>query len=317
MNIDDALKAVDDLLYEVVSSEVDVLEEASRHILLAGGKRIRPRVLFYAYEACGGADLSEAIPVAAAVELVHTATLVHDDINDHGRMRRGRVTINEKWGRTFALLTGDFLFTKVYQLMAPHGDMNVTFAEATIALVEGETLQAQAARDNSLNREVYQKIVAKKTASLFRAAAMLGAQLAGADKVTVETLGEYGFFLGLAFQIVDDLLDLTGDPRLMGKAAGIDLAQGKGVAVAVAQTSGNGTGDGRAVVAEAEGAVGMEDDPFLAVKRRLIAQGAVEEGRVMAQAVAGRALTVLDRLPPGPGVDGLRDLVGMVLSRRN
>ncbi len=313
MNLEEALRAVDARMYEVVASEVTVLQEASRHIITAGGKRVRPRVLLLSYQAAGGTDLAEAVPVAAAVELVHTATLVHDDINDHGVMRRGRVTINEKWGRTFALLTGDFLFTKVYELMAPHKDLNVTFANATVALVEGETLQAAAAKDDALDRETYQQIVAKKTASLFRAAAMLGAQLAKADPQIVETLGEYGFYLGLIFQIVDDLLDLTGDPRLMGKATDVDLVQGKGVAAAIAKATGNG----RLLeeVSAQEAATVSADDPFLAIKRRLIAGGAVEEGRKMAHLIAAQAHAVLDRLPPHPAVDGLRELIGLVLER--
>ncbi len=310
MKIEEAVLAVDQMMLDVVHSEVSVLEEASRHIISAGGKRVRPRVLFNAYLAAGGEDLTAAVPVATAIELVHTATLVHDDINDHGVVRRGRVTINEKWGRTFALLTGDFLFTKVYELMAPYGELNITFSEATTALVEGETLQAAAAKDNALTREVYQKIVAKKTASLFRGAAMLGAQLAGADRRTLDTLGEYGFYLGLIFQIIDDLLDLTGDPRLMGKAAGVDIAQGKGVAAAIARKSANNGKRGEAV-----GVVAVEDDPFLPLKERLVAGGAIEEGRQMAQALATQAHATLDRLPQSEAVDALRDIITQVMDR--
>ncbi len=313
MNLDEALLAVDKLMVEIVASEVEVLQEASRHIIGAGGKRIRPRLLLLAYQAAGGQDLEYAIPVAAAVELVHTATLVHDDINDHGKTRRGRETVNERWGRTFALLTGDFLFTKVYKLVAPYGDLNMTFAEATTALVEGETLQAAAAKQNTLNRETYQKIVAKKTASLFRAACLLGAQLAGAEPRLAETLGEYGFYIGLAFQIVDDLLDLTGDPRLMGKQAGVDVAQGKGVAMALAE-GGKGGVAVPAVVVE-DTVEEEEGDPFLPIKRRLIAGGAVEEGRQMAQALAVQANAVLDKLPQSLAVDELRSLIKLVVER--
>lgn len=311
MNLQDALKAVDDLMVDIVDSEVPPLTEASRHIIAAGGKRVRPRVMFYSYLAAGGTEIERAVPVAAALELVHTATLVHDDINDHGSMRRGRVTINEKWGRTFALLTGDFLFTKVYQLMAPYAELNITFAEATVALVEGETLQASAAKDNTLNREIYQKIVAKKTASLFRAAAMLGAQLANAERHATDMLGEYGFYLGLIFQIVDDLLDLVGDPRLMGKAAGVDVVQGKGVAVA--RASGNGKTEAAAVMTADE--VVEPVDPFLAVKQRLVDEGAVDEGRLMAEAIAQQAHATLDKLPQSQAVDELRGLISLVLDR--
>lgn len=309
MNLERALQAVEEKMAEVVSSDVPVLQEASRHIIAAGGKRIRPRIMALAYMAAGGKDLDEIVPVAAAVELVHTATLVHDDINDHGVMRRGRVTINEKWGRTFALLTGDFLFTKVYELMAPYKDLNITLAEATVALVEGETLQAAAAKENNLTRDVYQQVVAKKTASLFRAAAMLGVQLASNDDELVEDLGEYGFYLGLAFQIVDDLLDLIGDPGLMGKAAGVDTMQGKGVATAINRNGGK-QDDTATIVAPAP-----SDDPIAAIKRNLIEKGAVEEGRIMARATAKKAHQALDNLPQSVYVDELRAIIQKVLDR--
>jgi geranylgeranyl pyrophosphate synthase len=316
MHMDEALRACDVLMSETVSSDVPLLEDASRHILQSGGKRIRPRVLFLAYESVGGADLASAVPLAAAVELVHTATLVHDDINDHGHLRRGRETVNERWGQTLALLTGDYLFTRVYSLMAPFGDLNRVLAEATVALVEGETLQAVAAQSDKLSREVYQQIVAKKTASLFRAAGLLGAPWGGGDQKSVDALGDYGFYLGLVFQIVDDLLDLTGDSRLMGKEARVDVAQGKGVAAAYAQGQQGGNGHSREDTAVAELTLDDEpDDRFLAIKRRLIAGGAVEEGRQMAQVLAAQARASLGRLSPNPVVDELDELVSLVLER--
>jgi octaprenyl-diphosphate synthase len=314
MNLEEAISATDQAMLDIVESDVPVLQEASKHIISAGGKRIRPRILFLAYQSVGGTDLERAVPVAAAIELVHTATLVHDDINDHGKVRRGRTTVNEKWGRTFALLTGDYLFTRVYTLMAPYGDLNNSFAEATVALVEGETLQAAAVKNNTLNREIYQQIVAKKTASLFRAGAMLGAQLAGAEQSYVDALGEYGFFLGLAFQIVDDLLDIVGDSTLMGKEVGVDVGQGKGVTLAY--DAGNGHSDGSTGVAVAELDEVDGVDPFQAIKRRLIEGGAIEEGRRMAETLVSQANQALDRLPPGPAVDSLRDLAAFVLERQ-
>lgn len=312
MNIEQAIDATNDLMYSVVESDVAVLQEASRHIIAAGGKRVRPRLLFLAYEVAGGRELERAVPLAAAIELVHTATLVHDDINDHGKTRRGRATINEKWGRTFALLTGDFLFTKVYELMAPYRDLNMIFAQATVALVEGETLQADAAKNDNLTREIYQQIVAKKTASLFRAAAMLGSQLGGADQDDTDALGEFGFYLGLAFQIVDDLLDLVGDPRLLGKTANLDLVQGKGLATAVVHGE-NGRHLTSAATLEADEP--EETDPILDIKRRLIAGGAVEEGRQMAQLIGLQAETTLARFEPSPSLDELRDLIRLVIDR--
>ena len=319
MQLEGAIVATDDLMYQAVESDVKILEDASRHIVTAGGKRVRPRMLFLCYLALGGTNLEQAVPIATAVELVHTATLVHDDINDHGRLRRGRVTVNEQWGRTFALLTGDYLFTKVYSLMAPYGDLNKILAEATVALVEGETLQAAAAKENNLNREVYQKIVAKKTASLFRAAALLGSNLANGSQRDVDALGDFGFYLGLTFQIVDDLLDLTGDSRLIGKDAGVDVEQGKGVATAYSHDHSNSNGNDhvQTIASIAESPETEEGDPFLKIKRRLIEGGAVEEGKQMAQFLASQARTSLQSIAPNEYVAQLENLVDQILSRTN
>lgn len=308
MNHEKALQAVEQLMIETVASDVEVLQEASRHILAAGGKRLRPRMTLLAYEAVGGAEMDTALPVAAAVELVHTATLVHDDINDHGLMRRGRQTINAIWGRTFALLTGDFLFTKVYTLMAPYGDLNIIFAEMTAALVEGETLQAAAAKAGKLDRETYARIIAKKTASLFAGASKLGAMLGKAAPRQIEALYQYGFNLGLAFQIVDDILDLIADSEKLGKTAGIDMAQGKGFATAMA-ANGNGLRGGVAV-AEAQ-----EEDPAAAFKRKLLQGNYIEEGWQQARQLAAFARMQLEVLPPSAARDELARLTEAAVER--
>jgi geranylgeranyl pyrophosphate synthase len=312
MDLEQAVIATDTLMYEVVNSDIDVLRDASRHIITAGGKRIRPRLLYLSYRILGGADLESIVPLAAAVELVHTATLVHDDINDHGRTRRGRATVNEKWGTTFALLTGDYLFTQVYSLMAPFKDLNKILAEATVALVEGETLQAAAAKNKTLNRDIYQQIVAKKTASLFRAAGLLGASAATRESPMVEILGDFGFYLGLTFQIIDDLLDLTGDTQQVGKDLGVDLTQGKGVGSVYAGENGNGNNGAATLILEA-----VDDDPFLPIKRQLIEGGAIEVGQQMAQLTSQQAYDCLRKLPASDSVSALADLVDQVLERSN
>ena len=314
-----ALEAVDDLLKSVVDSDVEILRDASRHILEAGGKRVRPRLTLLAYQALGGTDMSKAIPIAAAVELVHTATLVHDDINDHGMTRRGRPTVNARWGRTFALLTGDFLFTKVYELMAPYKDLNVVFAEATVALVEGETLQAAAAKSGDLNRETYLQIIAKKTASLFSAAAKLGALLADGTSTQVNALQQYGFNVGLAFQIVDDILDLIADSKTLGKTAGLDLVQGKGYAVATVGASNHAVANGNSAQNGAGTAILEVEvppvDPVTALKLKLLAGNYIEEGRENARQLAGLATMSLASLPASPALDELTLLVQQVIDR--
>lgn len=315
MKISQAILATDQMMLDVVKSDVPVLEEASQHIISAGGKRVRPRIMFLTYKAFGGDDLERVVPVAAALELVHTATLVHDDINDHASTRRGRVTINERWGRTFALLTGDYLFTKVYELMAPYEALNVDLAKATVALVEGETLQAHAAKTNNFNQEIYKKIIAKKTASLFEAASVLGAKLAQANTDEVEAMQRYGYYVGMTFQIVDDMLDLVGDPRVTGKGTGLDAAQGKGMA-ALASAASNTNGHTYGVaVAEPEIVADEEDDPLLGLKRKLYSGGAVEAGRLMASNLAGKARKSLRQLPDSDYRTELNEIVDLVLKR--
>src|SRR5215813_10086900 len=284
-----AMQSVEDTMFNVVNSDVTVLRDASRHILEAGGKRVRPRLLLSSYAIGGGTDLTKAAPLAAAIELVHTASVVHDDINDHGIVRRGRPSVNAIWGRTFALLTGDYLFTKVYELMAPFKNLNVILAEATVALVEGETLQASAVKENNFTRQVYYQIIARKTAALFGAAARIGARFAGASDECTDALGQYGYNIGLAFQIVDDLLDLTSDTEHLGKTAGIDLEQGRGFA---ATYNGNGGKNGAAAIAAVDAA-----DPMASIKAKVLTGNAVNEAREQVQQLVTVAIHNLSAVP--------------------
>ncbi len=307
MTIQQAMQSVDNIMFEVVNSDVKTLRDASRHILDAGGKRVRPRLLMLAYSALGGTDYDYAAPPAAAIELVHTASVVHDDINDHGVVRRGRPSVNAIWGRTFALLTGDFLFTKVYELMAPYKDLNIDLAEATVALVEGETLQAAAVKENNFTREVYYQIIARKTAALFKSAATIGAKLAHADEVVIQALGQYGYSVGLAFQIIDDILDLTVDTDKLGKTSGIDLAQGRGYVAAHATNGHTGGAVAEAVIEQA--------DPMTSIKEKLLKGDAINEARIQAQTLAQTAIACLNVLPESQAKRELIDLANMVVDR--
>ncbi len=301
--VDEGLAAVELAMREVTASQVDVLRDASQHILSAGGKRIRPRLLLLSYLALGGSDLPHAAKPAAAVELMHTASVVHDDINDHGVLRRGKPAVNAIWGRTFALLTGDFLFTAVYELMAPYGELNIDLANAATALVEGETLQASAVKNNLFNREVYGRIIALKTAALFRAASAIGAKLAGAAQQEISALSDFGFNLGLAFQIIDDILDLIADEAKLGKTSGIDILQGRGVAVALGEGNSNGNA--------------MPSDPLDSIKRKMLEGDTIEVARTRAELLVHSAIASLDMLPPSPAKDGLVELAQQVVSREN
>ena len=298
------LEATEQAMYQVVDSDVDILRDASRHILGAGGKRIRPRLLLLAYLALGGRDVAYAAKPAAAVELMHTASVVHDDINDHGIVRRGRPSVNSIWGRTFALLTGDFLFTAVYELMAPYDRLNIDLAQAATALVEGETLQASAVKNNNLSREIYMQIISLKTAALFRAAAVIGAKLAGANREELAALSDFGFNVGLAFQIVDDILDLTADEETLGKTSGIDVQQGRGIAVALnadPSDKGNGSNGKR--------------DPVEDIKRRLLEGDTMDRAYDQVELLIADALSRLSGLSASAYKRSLEDLATQLISR--
>lgn len=306
MDTEQGLQAVEAAMFRAVDSDVSVLRDASRHILRAGGKRVRPRLVLLSCAAAGGKNLERVIPVAAAVELVHTASMVHDDINDHGVMRRGRPSVNSIWGRTFALLTGDFLFTCVYALMAPYRDLNIILSAATTALVEGETLQAAAVRSGEFTRESYMQIIGRKTAALFGAGARLGAELAAAPLEQVEALANFGYNIGLAFQIADDILDLTADEAQLGKTAGVDLAQGKGVA-SVREEGDNSSG----------ATLRTGADLFAELRQRVLEGNTIEEARFQARALTQQAISALDALPPSPALEDLIALAQSTVDRES
>jgi geranylgeranyl pyrophosphate synthase len=303
LTVDEALANVQQRMRDAAASGVPLVQQAARHIIDAGGKRLRPRLLFHAYGAAGGLRLEEALPLGVAIELIHTATLVHDDINDHSALRRGRVTVNAKWGRTIALLTGDFLFTRAYSLMAPQGDrFNQLLASACSALVEGEVLQAVVAKSGQYDRDNYVRIISLKTAALFSCAARLGGLKAGAPEEHVEALGTYGHNLGLAFQIVDDVLDITGDPGVTGKPAHEDAGQHKLGLVALARENG-GTARG----------TNLRDTDILT--EPLLAAGLVDEAMGKARELTERGCAALQTLPDSPARRALEGMARKVVSR--
>jgi octaprenyl-diphosphate synthase len=302
------LQAVEQALIDVVQTDVQLLHDASRHIIGSGGKRLRPRVLLLSYLAAGGQEPEEVVNMAAAVEMVHTATLVHDDINDHSPTRRGQVAVHARWGRTFALLAGDYLFTKVYELMAPYGSRyNGLMAHACVRLVEGETIQAEAAKAGTIDRESYAAIIKRKTASLFEVSARMGAEMAGAPDEVCETLTQFASRLGMAFQIVDDILDVTGDPATLGKPVGGDLVQGAG---AIMANNGNRL-QGSAAVAEADA------DPITQMMAKLRDSGAIELAMMQARELAAEARSGLLRLPASEARDELERLIDLVVERQS
>jgi geranylgeranyl pyrophosphate synthase len=223
----DELNLVERTLGQALSSDIGLLNAASTHVIRAGGKRLRPTIVLLSFRAVGGQDLSQAVPLAAAVELLHTASLVHDDINDKSNFRRGQATVNAQWGNGLALLVGDVIFVRLLQLIAGFSPRAIhVLADCCTSIVEGETLQMLHLRDLSLTEETYLKVVTRKTADLFSTCSELGAFVGGGTEEAILALKEYGLYLGIAFQMRDDMLDWVGVEAELGKPIARDLEQG-------------------------------------------------------------------------------------------
>lgn len=222
------MRAVDRLIGERLRSDVALIDQIAAHILRAGGKRLRPNLVLLAARAHGARNGHAVLP-AAIVELIHTATLLHDDVVDDTERRRGQPTANANWGNPGAVLSGDFLYTRSFQLMVEADDMRIMreLADTTNAIAEGEVLQLMNCGDPDTDEAAYLDVIERKTARLFRAATALGAMVAGADEAAIDAARAYGESLGMAFQIIDDLLDYLADPDVSGKNLGTDLAEGK------------------------------------------------------------------------------------------
>lgn len=224
----DELQQTDELIHEKIISDIPLAKNIAEHIVSSGGKRVRPLVVLLSAMACD--ELNEkAISLAAIIELLHTATLLHDDVIDESTQRRGKPTANENWGNEASVLVGDLLYSRSFQLIASlkHTDITQVIADATSKIVEGEVLQLMHCHDTTTTQETYIEIVKRKTGMLFEVAALAGPILAGADEVVCEAMQTYGSHLGIAFQILDDALDYQGDAELIGKNLGDDLHEGK------------------------------------------------------------------------------------------
>ncbi|HEY6821517.1 MAG TPA: polyprenyl synthetase family protein [Burkholderiales bacterium] len=222
------LDAVDAVIRRRLDSDVALVRQIAEYIVAGGGKRLRPALLLLA---CGAAGYrGEArLQLAAVVEFIHTATLLHDDVVDESPMRRGRRTANTAFGNAAAVLVGDFLYSRAFQMMVEVDNMRVmqVLAEATNTIAEGEVLQLMGSHDPDVDEARYLEVIRRKTAKLFEAAARLGGVLGAASPGAEAGLAEYGMRVGTAFQLIDDVLDYSGDADTIGKSLGDDLAEGK------------------------------------------------------------------------------------------
>ncbi len=222
------MQAVDALIQSRLQSDVVLVNELSKYIINSGGKRLRPVLALLMARACGY-EGNKHVDIAAIVEFIHTATLLHDDVVDESEMRRGKDTANNVWGNQAAVLVGDFLYSRAFEMMVDVDEMRVMqiMAKTTNTIAEGEVLQLLNINDAETSEERYLEVIYSKTAKLFEAACQLGAVLSGLSTSEEATVARYGIHLGTAFQLVDDILDYSADSQELGKNVGDDLAEGK------------------------------------------------------------------------------------------
>ena len=307
--------AVDALITTRLSSGVPLVGEVAQHIILAGGKRLRPVLLLLMAGAVGyqGTDHHK---LAAVIEFIHTATLLHDDVVDDSKMRRGRPTANAIFGNPASVLVGDFLYSRAFQMMVECQDIRIldTVAEATNVIAEGEVLQLMNMHDASLDTEMYLRVIRSKTAKLFEACTRLPAILTKAGPEMETVCAQFGQALGTAFQVIDDVLDYEGDSAVMGKNLGDDLREGKAtLPLIIAMQRGNAAQCALIKHAIERGEVDSLHDIAQIVRDT----GAMQITREAASKEAQSALHQLQALPANAHQQALRDIAEQLLARQS
>lgn len=312
--IADDMKAVDAVIRQRLHSDVVLVRQVAEYIVGGGGKRMRPALVLMSAKAMGY-EGDKHQELAAVVEFIHTATLLHDDVVDESELRRGRGTANALFGNAASVLVGDFLYSRAFQMMVGVGSMRVqqVLADATNVIAEGEVLQLMNCHNADIDIDQYLQVIRFKTAKLFQAAARLGAILGGATPEVEEGLARYGMHLGTAFQLVDDVLDYSGDEAETGKNLGDDLAEGKPT-LPLIHVLKHGTPEQAACVRKAIEGGGREMFPevLAAVK----ASGALEAARSHAQAEAQIAVDSIAQLPVSIYKNALIELPAFSVVRR-
>ena len=312
--IADDMKAVDAVIRARLHSEVVLVRQVAEYIIAAGGKRLRPALLLLAAGAVGyrGTHHQE---LAAVVEFIHTATLLHDDVVDESDLRRGRDTANALFGNAASVLVGDFLYSRAFQMMVSVGSMRVMeiLADATNVIAEGEVLQLMNCHNADIDIPSYLQVIRFKTAKLFEAATRLGGVIGGVSREVEEGLAQYGMHLGTAFQLIDDVLDYSGEEDETGKHLGDDLAEGKPT-LPLIHVMRNGSTEQAACVRHAIESGGRDDFPNVLVAVR--ASGALDAAREHARSEARRAIDALLPLPASIFKDSLLELADFAVARR-
>ena len=309
----DDLDAVDRVIRERLHSEVVLIRQVAEYIIGGGGKRLRPTLLVLSARACGyeGRHHHE---LAAVIEFIHTATLLHDDVVDESGLRRGQATANSLFGNAAAVLVGDFVYSRSFQMMVGIENMRVlrVLADATNVIAEGEVLQLINCRNADLDEQGYLQVIRYKTAKLFEAATRLGAILGNAGDATEDAMASYGAHLGTAFQLIDDVLDYSGDHAVIGKNVGDDLAEGKATLPLIYAMK-HGTAGQKQLVRRAIEGGGL--DELDGVLEAIRASGALDYARAQATAEARTAGAALEALPDTICRDYLLQLADFAVTR--
>ena len=310
----EALELVEARLAERVQSREALLTDISTYLIGSGGKRVRPTVTLLVFRACGGCergrDLGDIIDVATALELIHSATLLHDDIIDGSDVRRGKDSAFRKYGLGSTLVTGDFVFSRAFQLCARFEEKLINWAaEACISLTEGETMQSRFRHNPAVTVADYMEIISRKTASIFRQGARTAAYLAAAPDDLIEAMASCGFSVGMTFQIVDDLLDVEGTEARVGKPVGLDLRDGNPslpIVLAIRRDP-----DVARIFQKPEPTPADIETALTRIRR----SGVLSDVRALAAEYGARAQQSLDVLAPSADKDHLQMLVDQLLER--
>ncbi|WP_133405848.1 octaprenyl diphosphate synthase [Parashewanella tropica] len=312
---EDDMQAVNQLIYNQLESDVALINQLSFYIVNSGGKRLRPLLSVLASKAVGY-EGNDHLKLAAIVEFIHTASLLHDDVVDESSMRRGRQTANALFGNSASVLVGDFLYTRSFQMMTELNSLKVLriLADTTNVLAEGEVMQLMNLNEPDTSEDNYMRVIYCKTARLFEAATQLAGVLQNVDEATEKALGEYGKFLGTAFQITDDLLDYTADSEELGKNIGDDLAEGKPtlpLIYALAHGDEQEKSLIKGVIEKADGSK-VIDQVLEALKRT----GALEYTEKRANEEAQKAISALEVLPESEYKQALLALAHLSVARK-
>lgn len=311
--VQEQIKLVEELIRAQADDNHPDLRAALAHLLSSGGKRVRPTVVLLIGNMLGGAE-EKLVTVGAAIELLHTATLVHDDLIDGSLLRRGMPTLNARWSPAATVLTGDFLFARAAKLAAEadHLPLMKLFADTLATIVNGELTQLFTSR-GLINRSNYYQRIYAKTASLFEMSALAGALVSPVDEDRVESMRVFGYETGMAFQIVDDILDFTGDQTAVGKPLGSDLLQGLVTLPAIYYAEANP--DDADVMLLSEGGWGNQDRMERLVNA-IRKSEAIQKSMREAEDFIKRALDKLSPLHPGIERSALEDLARYIIDRR-